>query len=82
MGHNRPGPCAPPRASTTPESTNVATHPFLNLYRHGFVRVAVAVPRCRVADNGWNGREFARLLGEGEGQGAAVVAFHEMGLSA
>jgi len=56
--------------------------PFLNPYRHGFARVAVAVPRNRVADPVFNGAETVRLYREAAGQGAAVVAFPELGLSA
>ncbi|WP_017759718.1 NAD(+) synthase [Pseudacidovorax intermedius] len=56
--------------------------PFLNPYRHGFARVAVAMPRNRVADPLSNAAETIRLYREAEAQGAAVVAFPELGLSA
>jgi NAD+ synthase (glutamine-hydrolysing) len=55
---------------------------FHNLYRHGFARVAVAVPRCRVADPAFNAAETARLLHEAAAQGAVLVAFPELGLPA
>lgn len=55
---------------------------FLNPYRHGFVRVAVAVPRIRVADPMFNARESIALYREASAQGARVVAFPELGLSA
>ena len=56
--------------------------PFLNPYRHGFARLAVAVPRNRVADPVFNAAETIRLWREASDQGAAVVAFPELGLSA
>jgi NAD+ synthase (glutamine-hydrolysing) len=55
---------------------------FHNLYRHGFARVAVAVPRCRVADPAFNAAETSRLLHEAAVQGAVLVAFPELGLPA
>ncbi|MCZ2498609.1 NAD(+) synthase [Xylophilus sp. Kf1] len=59
-----------------------AALPFLNPYRHGFARLAVAVPRNRVADPVFNAAETIRLWREAADQGAAVVAFPELGLSA
>ena len=56
--------------------------PFLNLYSHGFARVAVAVPVCRVADPAFNAAETVRLHREAARQGAVLVAFPELGLSA
>jgi NAD+ synthase (glutamine-hydrolysing) len=56
--------------------------PFLHPWRHGFVRVAVAVPRNRVADPVYNTEETLRLYREAVDQGASVVAFPELGLSA
>lgn len=56
-------------------------HPFFNLYTHGFARVAVAVPRCRVADPAFNAAETVTLLQQACAEGAAVVAFPELGLS-
>jgi len=55
---------------------------FHNLYRHGFARVAVAVPRCRVADPAFNAAESAKLLQDAAGRGAVLVAFPELGLAA
>jgi NAD+ synthase (glutamine-hydrolysing) len=59
-----------------------AALPFLNPYRHGFARLAVAVPRNRVADPVFNAAETIRMYREASDQGAAVVAFPELGLSA
>ncbi|MEO8299734.1 MAG: NAD(+) synthase, partial [Burkholderiales bacterium] len=55
---------------------------FDNLYRHGFARVAVAVPRCRVADPAYNAEQTVALLNAAAQRGACVVAFPELGLSA
>jgi NAD+ synthase (glutamine-hydrolysing) len=55
---------------------------FSNLYRHGFARVAVAVPRCRVADPAFNAEQTIALLDDAARQGAVLVAFPELGLSA
>ncbi len=55
---------------------------FFNPYRHGFARVAVAVPRIRVADPAFNAGETIAMLGQAAAQGAVVVAFPELGLSA
>ena len=55
---------------------------FFNPYRHGFARVAVAVPRMRVADPAFNVDETIRMLAEAAAQGAVVIAFPELGLSA
>src|SRR5574337_2107297 len=55
---------------------------FFDPARHGFVRVAVAVPRCRVADPAFNAAQTVALLDEAAAQGTAVVAFPELGLSA
>jgi NAD+ synthase (glutamine-hydrolysing) len=55
---------------------------FFNLYSHDFARVAVASPRCKVADPAFNAQETIKLARQAAGQGAALVAFPELGLSA
>jgi NAD+ synthase (glutamine-hydrolysing) len=55
---------------------------FFNLYAHDFARVAVAVPRCRVADPEFNARETLALAKQAREQGAVLVAFPELGLAA
>ena len=55
---------------------------FLNPYRHGYARVAVAVPRIRVADPAFNVAATIALLGDAAAQGAVLVAFPELGISA
>ncbi len=55
---------------------------FFNPYHHGFARVAVAVPRCQVADPVFNGEETTAMFEDASRQGARLVAFPELGLSA
>ncbi|MFP3753053.1 MULTISPECIES: NAD(+) synthase [Cupriavidus] len=57
------------------------THPFFNLYSHGFARVAVGVPECRVADPAYNADQTLELARQAVQGGAALVAFPELGLS-
>ncbi|WP_076997964.1 NAD(+) synthase [Variovorax sp. KK3] len=57
-------------------------HEFQNPYTHGFARLAVAVPRNRVADPVFNTAETIRLYREAAADGAMLVAFPELGLSA
>lgn len=58
------------------------TNVFLNLYSHDFARVAVGVPRCRVADPEFNVTQTLELAMRAQQAGAALVAFPELGLSA
>ncbi|NHZ63396.1 NAD(+) synthase [Massilia genomosp. 1] len=55
---------------------------FFNLYSHGFARVAVATPRCKIADPVFNAAQTIALAEAAARQGAALVAFPELGLSA
>ncbi|NHZ95223.1 NAD(+) synthase [Massilia sp. CCM 8734] len=55
---------------------------FFNLYSHGFARVAVATPRCKIADPVFNAAQTIALAEAAAQQGAALVAFPELGLSA
>ena len=55
---------------------------FLNPYTHGFARVAVAVPRNRVADPVFNTSETIAMYRQAAADGAVLVAFPELGLSA
>lgn len=58
------------------------TKPFLNLYSHDFARVAVGVPRCRIADPEFNAAQTLELARQAADQGAALILFPELGLSA
>ena len=55
---------------------------FFNLYSHHFARVAVAIPRIRVADPAYNVEQTIKLAQQAASEGAALVAFPELGLSA
>ncbi len=55
---------------------------FFNLYSHGFARVAVGTPRCRVADPAFNAAETIKLARQALTQGTVLAAFPELGLSA
>ncbi len=55
---------------------------FSNPHAHGFARVAVAVPRNKVADPAFNATETIAMYREAAAQGAMLVAFPELGLSA
>jgi len=56
--------------------------PFRSPYRHGFVRVAGCVPLTAVADPVANAAETLALVRQGDEQGAALMLFPELGLSA
>ncbi|RBO87767.1 NAD(+) synthase [Nocardia puris] len=60
----------------------MTTPPFDSLYRHGFARVAVAVPRVRVADPAYNAEETLALARRAAADGAVLTVFPELGLSA
>ncbi|WP_428263757.1 NAD(+) synthase [Haliangium sp.] len=55
---------------------------FDSIYRHGFARVAVAVPHVRVADPAFNAARTVALARQASDQHAALVLFPELGLSA
>ncbi len=55
---------------------------FFSIYRHGFIRAAVAVPALRVADPAYNLAATLALARQAGDQQAALVLFPELGLSA
>ncbi|RLM51879.1 NAD(+) synthase, partial [Halobellus sp. Atlit-31R] len=55
---------------------------FFNLYTHHFARVAVAIPRCRIADPSFNVEQTLTLARQAADAGAVLVAFPELGISA
>ncbi len=59
-----------------------STLPFDNPYRHGFARVAAAVPAVRVADPAFNAQATIALATQAHHESVAVVVFPELGLSA
>lgn len=60
----------------------MAADSFFNLYSHDLVRVAVAVPRLRVADPEYNAARTIELMQAAEARQALLVVFPELGLSA
>ncbi|HYW93018.1 MAG TPA: NAD(+) synthase [Gammaproteobacteria bacterium] len=54
---------------------------FFNLYRHGFMRVAAAIPEVRVADPEFNAGQVAELVDQACRRDAMVVVFPELALS-
>src|SRR3989338_4321153 len=73
----------PPVTPQVPMSDNAAmSGQFFNLYRHNFVRVAVAIPEVRVADPAFNARQVVELLEELAKRRAALAVFPELGLTA
>lgn len=44
-----------------PQAMDPMSNPFFNLYSHGFARVAVGVPECRVADPAFNAAQTIAL---------------------
>ncbi|MBY8859615.1 NAD(+) synthase [Nocardia sp. CA2R105] len=55
--------------------------PFDSLYRHGFARVAVAVPPVRVADPAYNAEQTLALARRAAADGVVLTVFPELGLS-
>ncbi|RRN61981.1 NAD(+) synthase [Caulobacter sp. 602-1] len=54
---------------------------FFSPYRHGFVRVATAVPKVKLADPATNARSVLALAQEAHESGVAVIVFPELGLT-
>src|SRR5512135_3784677 len=59
-----------------------AREDFFNLYRHGFVRVALATPALRVGDPAFNARGTVELMRGAAREKALLAVFPELGLSA
>jgi len=55
---------------------------FFNLFNHDFARVAVGVPRLRVADPAYNAGQTIELMEQAVAEHAVVALFPELGLSA
>jgi NAD+ synthase (glutamine-hydrolysing) len=55
---------------------------FFNLYRHGYVRVALGTPRVRIGDPKANAAATLELVRQAARRKAIVAVFPELGLSA
>ncbi|MCX7858636.1 MAG: NAD(+) synthase, partial [Chloroflexus sp.] len=57
-------------------------HPFTSTYRHGFARLAVAIPAVRIAEPAFNAERTIALARRAAAEGAVLVLFPELGISA
>ena len=48
---------------------------------YGFIKVASAVPRVKVADCAYNVREMEQMIVRAEGQGAEIIVFPELSIT-
>jgi hypothetical protein len=80
--------CSPPRTQVFVRGgSRIVTEvndarSFFNLYRHNFVRTAVAIPQVLVADPSFNANQTIDLMREATKRRALMVLFPELGLSA
>jgi NAD+ synthase (glutamine-hydrolysing) len=65
-----------------PRIPSLAGLPFHSMYKHGFVRVAVATPAVEVASPAANVAEIIRIGREAGHNSAVLTIFPELGLSA
>jgi NAD+ synthase (glutamine-hydrolysing) len=68
------------RAVTVREDQAMGRLPFDSIYRHGFVRVAAAVPAMQVTDVARNVAETIALAERASADHVAVLVFPELGL--
>src|SRR3984957_15347826 len=68
--------------SKPPTDRSVTMPAFFSPYSHQFARIAVCVPRVAVADPVRNGDQVAAMVADGDRDGAAVLLFPELCLSA
>ncbi len=54
---------------------------FDSITRYGFVRIATASPRLRVADCVYNAAQTIKLMQQAQRQGVAVLVFPELNLT-
>src|SRR5688500_5479813 len=59
-----------------------ATTLFDSLYTHGFARVSVCVPHVKVAAPAFNAERTVAMARDAAADGAVLILFPEMGLSA
>ncbi len=73
----------PPTLETRrPRVPQLAELPFHSIYRHGFVRVAVATPCVEVASPAANVVEMLRVARDAASGQAVLVVFPELGIAA
>jgi NAD+ synthase (glutamine-hydrolysing) len=54
---------------------------FGSLYRHGFVRLAVCIPKTQIGDCRFNADRIIELAGKADADGTALALFPELGLT-
>jgi NAD+ synthase (glutamine-hydrolysing) len=65
-----------------PAKPGIGQLPFESIYRHGYVRVAAAVPRVRIGDPAHNAERTIELVRAAHDRDVALVVFPELGLTA
>jgi NAD+ synthase (glutamine-hydrolysing) len=65
-----------------PSRQEVQRLPFDSIYRHGYARVAAAVPHVRIGDPVFNAERTVALAQRADEQDVALVVFPELGLAA
>jgi NAD+ synthase (glutamine-hydrolysing) len=65
-----------------PSRKDVRRLPFDSIYRHGYARIAAAVPRVRIGDPVFNAERTIALAKRADEHEAALVVFPELGLAA
>jgi NAD+ synthase (glutamine-hydrolysing) len=65
-----------------PSAKDMRRLPFESLYRHGYARIAAAVPRVRIGDPAFNAERSIALARRAHERDAAMVIFPELGLAA
>src|ERR1700733_10591299 len=65
-----------------PSRKDMRRLPFDSIYRHGYARIAAAVPRVRIGDPVFNAERTIGLAKRADEQDAALVVFPELGLAA
>ncbi|WP_063534393.1 NAD(+) synthase [Burkholderia sp. MSMB1589WGS] len=71
-----------PARPRRPATGDAPAQRFLNPYRHGFVRIAIAIPPVRVADPAFNAARTIDAMRDAARERALVVVCPELGLSA
>jgi NAD+ synthase (glutamine-hydrolysing) len=65
-----------------PSRKDMRRLPFDSIYRHGYARIAAAVPRVRIGDPVFNAERTVALAKQADEHDAALVVFPELGLAA
>ncbi len=65
-----------------PSGRDIRQLPLQSLYRHGYVRVAAAVPRVRIGDPAFNAERTIALAQRADEQQSALAVFPELGIAA